>query len=162
MKKIFAGLTVSAALVIALVFGLKPSDVKDCHKEMVLATVQLRSGLYRTVNLPAIACPLDGGFHVPLRLPREATLVTWERLDGGCDDPELCDASEDAGMDWKAIADPCACAPVAACQVTLLDGGRTPGVKGITYQPGRWQGTTCRRKACVEFAGVSSMPQECQ
>lgn len=51
----------------------------------------------------------------------------------------------------------CACAKDATC----LRNDGSPAAQGVTLGHGQWQGAGCLPKSCVEFAGVSSWPQEC-
>jgi len=51
----------------------------------------------------------------------------------------------------------CACAKDATC----LRPDGNPAAQGVTLGNGQWQGAGCLPKSCVEFAGVSSWPQEC-
>lgn len=51
----------------------------------------------------------------------------------------------------------CACAKDATC----LRPDGSPAAMGVTLGHSQWQGAGCLPKSCVEFAGVSSWPQEC-
>lgn len=70
----------------------------------------------------------------------------------------------DGGPQMRASLDdfPCACSEGAHtdCEASLEDGGWAQAQVGVTLLEDKWRGS-CRRKACVELAGVSSWPGGC-
>jgi hypothetical protein len=56
----------------------------------------------------------------------------------------------------------CACSTGSDCEMMLMDGGWGAAGTGNTLAAGRWRGSGCFRKSCVELFGqASSWPQEC-
>lgn len=85
-----------------------------------------------------------------------------------CDDPDLCAGSDITGTLCKAIAHPCACRTNNQCFLKNQDGSQGSlapyGItlrEGDVHAPYGFTGAGCRRKACGEFAGESSWPDEC-
>jgi|GEM_PF-4269649 len=56
---------------------------------------------------------------------------------------------------------PCACSTGALCNMLDNNGVWRSATPGITLEAGKWSGSGCYPKSCVELAGVSSWPSAC-
>lgn len=121
----------------------------DCVKRRATCDVLEPGNVYSRYEFPAWVCPEGDIAPVPRGKQPRFEVV------GECqfEDPVLLKSDQ-----YKPVEFECAWRPPdtkpGKCQRQLSDGGYEEAPANTTMKPGRWAGSGCKRRSCVEVAGI--------